>query len=226
MLGQRIFAPVMSSRVFLLNLIACLWCCIVLAVRFHIAGHHYYTFMLWNLFLAGIPLGLSLGLPRINRLILALPLLAVWLLFFPNAPYVLTDLIHLNEHNGHVPKWLDLLMLLSFAFVALWFGFQSLHIVQHWFARKFSHTIAWCVTIGSLGLSGFGVYLGRFLRWNSWDILRRPEVLLGDIASRFLDPLSHLRTWGFTLGFGTLLILAYLIWFSAATTAQNSRNPD
>ena len=216
----------MSTRVFLLNLFACLWCCIMLNVRIHLAGHQYYVFMLWNLFLAAIPLGLSLGLRQINSLTLALPLLAVWLLFFPNAPYVLTDLIHLNEHSSNVPKWLDLLMLLSIALVSLWFGFQSLHIVQHWFARKFSHATAWCVTVGSLGLSGFGVYLGRFDRWNSWDLLHRPMSLLSTIASYILHPLAHTRTWGFTLGFGTLLILAYLFWFSSAPVAQESRKLD
>lgn len=223
---KRIFAPVMSTRVFLLNLLACLWCCIVLNYRMHLAGHSYFAFMLWNLFLAAIPLGLSLGLRQINRLVLAVPLLAVWLLFFPNAPYVLTDLMHLNEHNAHVPKWLDLLMLLSFAFVALWFGFQSLHIVQHWFARKFSHAAAWCVSLGSLGLSGFGIYLGRFDRWNSWDLIHRPVSLLSRIAAYILHPMAHTRTWGFTLSFGTLLILSYLFWFSSVPTAPDSRKLD
>ena len=216
----------MSTRVFLLNLLACLWCCIMLNLRIHLAGHHYYAFMLWNLFLAAIPLGLSLGLRQINSLVLALPLLAVWLLFFPNAPYVLTDLLHLSEHNANVPKWLDLLMLLSFALVALWFGFQSLHIVQHWFARKFSHATAWCVTVGSLGLSGFGVYLGRFDRWNSWDLLHRPVSLLSTIAAYLLHPLAHTRTWGFTLGFGTLLILAYLFWFSAVAATPHGQKAE
>lgn len=216
----------MSNRVFLLNLFACLWCCIILNLRIHLAGHNYYAFMLWNLFLAAIPLGLSLGLRQINRLVLAVPVLAVWLLFFPNAPYVLTDLMHLNEHNAHVPKWLDLLMLLSFAFVALWFGFQSLHIVQHWFVRKFSHATAWCVTLGSLGLSGFGVYLGRFDRWNSWDLVHRPVSLLSRITAYILHPMAHTRTWGFTLGFGTLLIFAYLFWFSSVPTASDSRKLD
>ncbi|MBB5033502.1 DUF1361 domain-containing protein [Prosthecobacter vanneervenii] len=213
----------MSARVFLLNLCACLWCCFTLVLRIHLAGHHHYAFMVWNLFLAAIPLGLSLGLSRISRLSLALPVLALWLLFFPNAPYVLTDLIHLNEHPANVPKWLDLLMLLSFALVSLWLGFQSLHIVQHWFARKFSHATAWCVSVGSLGLSGFGVYLGRFDRWNSWDLLHRPASLLTRIASYVLHPLAHSRTWGFTLGFGTLLILAYLFWLSSAAAAPVNR---
>ena len=206
----------MPTHLLLLNLLACLWCCAVLNVRFHLAGHHNYAFLLWNLFLAAIPLGLSLGLMRIKRLVFALPLLAVWLLFFPNAPYVLTDLIHLSPHNrGHVPLWL-LLMLLSFALVALWLGFQSLRIVQYWFARRFSRITAWSVTLGSLVLSGFGIYLGRFLRWNSWDIIHRPHTLLNDIAMRFADPLDHTRIWGFSLGFGTLLIFGYLFWISSA----------
>ncbi len=216
----------MSARVFLLNLFACLWCFLVLNLRIHLAGHDYYAFMVWNLFLAAIPLGLSLGLRRISRLSVALPLLALWLLFFPNAPYVLTDLMHLNEHPGNVPKWLDLLMLLSFALVSLWLGFQSLHIVQHWVARKFSHATAWCVSVGTLGLSGFGVYLGRFDRWNSWDLLHRPVSLLSRIAAYVLHPLAHTRTWGFTLGFGTLLILAYLFWFSSSALVPDERKLD
>lgn len=218
--------PIMTARVFLLNLCACLWCCLTLVLRAHLAGHNYYAFMLWNLFLAAIPLGLSLALPQIRRLPLALPVLALWLLFFPNAPYVLTDLLHLDEYHTNVPRWVDLLMLLSFALVSLWLGFQSLHIVQHWFARKFSHATAWCVTVGSLGLSGFGVYLGRFDRWNSWDLLRRPGSLLGRTAAYFLDPLAHTGIWGFTFGFGTLLIFAYLFWFSAMTVAPESRRSE
>lgn len=208
----------MPRRVLLLNLLACFWCCAVLNVRLHLAGHHHYIFLLWNLFLAAIPLGLSLGLGRLNRLVLAMPLLAVWLLFFPNAPYVLTDLIHLNaRRSGQVPQWLDLLMLLSFALVSLWFGFQSLRIVQHWLARRYSRAAGWSAALGTLALSGFGVYLGRFPRWNSWDIVHRPHLLLQDIAGRVLDPVQHAQTWGFTLGFGTLLIFGYLFWISATT---------
>jgi uncharacterized membrane protein len=95
--------------------------------------------------------------------------------------------------------------------------------VQQWFAQKYSLTTAWCVSVGSLGLSGFGIYLGRFERWNSWDILRRPGSLLGRIASHVLDPFAHTHTWGFTLGFGTMLIFAYLFWFSAM---HDHRRPD
>ncbi|MGV3661524.1 MAG: DUF1361 domain-containing protein [Prosthecobacter sp.] len=206
----------MPRRLLLLNCLACLWCCLVLNVRIHITGHYYYAFLLWNLFLAAIPLGLSLGLRRISQPRRALPLLAVWLLFFPNAPYVLTDLIHLRPHNhGLVPLWLDLVMLLSFALVSLWLGFQSLRMVQHWVEQRWSKRIAWGVTVGVIGLSGFGVYLGRFLRWNSWDIVHRPHLLFQDILARVFNPLHHVQTWSFTVGFGILLMLAYLFWISA-----------
>ncbi|MEZ5387076.1 MAG: DUF1361 domain-containing protein [Prosthecobacter sp.] len=217
----------MPRRILLLNILATIWCCTVLIARFHVAGHFGYVFLLWNLFLAAIPLGLSLGLEHVRRITHAVPLLSMWLLFFPNAPYVLTDLIHLNANrHGRVPQWLDLLLLLSFAFVALWFGFQSLHLVQRWFTRRFSRATAWVVTVTCLGLGGFGVYLGRFLRWNSWDIVHRPHLLLKDIASRILDPLHHSHTWSFTLGFGTLLLFSYLFWISTATPAFERRNVD
>lgn len=211
----------MSPRLLLLNCLACLWCCLLLAARFHLASSHRYSFLVWNLFLAAIPLGLSLGLGSVRRTQHAMLLLAAWLLFFPNAPYVLTDLIHLRPQNhAHVPLWLDLVMLLSFAFVALGLGFQSLRIVQHWFEQRFSRRIAWGVALATLGLSGFGVYLGRFLRWNSWDILRRPHLLGQDIVERIVQPWLHPQAWGFTVGYAVLLTLAYLFWMSAAASPQ------
>lgn len=207
----------MPRSLLFLNGVACSWCCLILAVRFYLAGNFSYIFMPWNLFLALIPLGLSLGLHPTLKPRHAVPLLALWLLFFPNAPYVLTDLIHLNPHRQpQVSLWLDLVMLLSFALVSLWIGFQSLRRVQHWFDQRFSRLTGWWVTIGTLALSGFGVYLGRILRWNSWDLLHRPHLLFNDIFERLLNPLEHLQTWSFTLGYSTMLILAYLLWTSSA----------
>ncbi len=206
------------SLLLLLTGVACFWCCLLLVVRFRLAGNFNYLFMPWNLFLALVPLGLSLGLRATAKLRHAVPLLAVWLLFFPNAPYVLTDLIHLKARShSQVSLWLDLLMLLSFALVSLWLGFQSLRLVQQWFDQRWSRTAGWLMTIGVLTLSGFGVYLGRFLRWNSWDLLRRPHLLFGDICERLFNPLQHSQTWSFTAGYGIMLILAYLLWTTAAS---------
>lgn len=211
----------MSRRLLLLNCLACLWCCLLLAARFHLTSNLRYSFLVWNLFLAAIPLGLSLSLRHVRRLRQEVPVLMAWLLFFPNAPYVLTDLIHLTPHNhGHVPLWQDLVMLLSFALVSLWLGFQSLRLVQHWFERRFSRRAAWGMVLATLGLSGFGVYLGRFLRWNSWDLLRRPHLLAQDILERVFTPWNHQQTWAFTAGYAGLLILAYLFWISAVPASE------
>jgi len=164
-------------RLFAITTLACGWCAVLLNLRFYWSGHTWFSFMFWNLFLAGIPLGLAVLLTKIERWRFAMPLIASWLLFFPNAPYVLTDLLHLKERGG-VPLWFDLLMLLSFALVSLWMGFQSLHLVQVWITRKTTPFVAWSFVGSSLLLSGFGIYLGRFLRWNSWDIINRPGALL------------------------------------------------
>lgn len=198
--------------------VAYAWCTALLCYRFYWAGYSKFFFLFWNLFLAGIPLGFALILTKVERWRLALPLISGWLLFFPNAPYVLTDLLHLRQRAG-IPIWYDLLMLLSFAIVSLWLGFQSLQLVQIWIAQRSTSHVAWGFVALSLFLSGFGIYLGRFLRWNSWDIVSNPVSLLADIWERFADPFAHGRTWGVTLGFGGLLFVAYLFWkFSSICT--------
>jgi uncharacterized membrane protein len=182
--------------------------------------------MMWNLFLAAIPLGLSLGLQGIRRDVFAAPVLAGWLLFFPNAPYVLTDLMHLKERSG-VPLWFDLLLLLSFALVALWMGFQSLRVVQDWVRwRTSSPAISWVFAFVTMMLSGFGIYLGRFLRWNSWDIFSRPEFLIADFSRRLGDPATSLKIWGVTLGFGGMLMIVYVSWTMAHPALRPSLNLD
>jgi uncharacterized membrane protein len=205
--------------------VACVWCAALLGYRIHWAGHTKFVFLAWNLFLAAIPLGFAVLLSKIERWRLATPFISGWLLFFPNAPYVLTDLLHLHPRSG-IPVWYDLLMLLSFALVSLWMGFQSLQLVQVWIARKSSLLMAWSFVGICLMLSGFGIYLGRFLRWNSWDIVSNPGSLLGDIWERFADPLAHGQTWGVTLGFGGLLLVAYLFWMFSTTSTTSSDNAD
>jgi uncharacterized membrane protein len=211
------------SRVLAFSLVGCLWCIALLAARLSWSGQPHFMFMLWNLFLAAVPLAFSFMLAGVRRWPLAFPLLGAWLLFFPNAPYVLTDLLHLRVRPG-LPLWYDLLLLMSFALIALWLGFQSLRLVQDWVAQRTSAAVAWAFVVASLVLSGFGIYLGRFLRWNSWDILSRPQALFTDIFVRFADPLAHTKTWLVTFGFGGLLIVAYLFWVTAPS-APLQREP-
>lgn len=182
----------------------------LLAGRILATGHLFYAFLAWNLFLAFIPLFLARCLGPLRPGLPALLLLAAWLLFFPNAPYLVTDLLHLRARPG-VPQWFDLLLLLSFAMVALFAGFESLRAVHRWIDERFSPRTGWIAAVGFLFLSGYGVYLGRFQRWNSWDLLHHPAALLHDVAGPALDPLAHPRAWAFSLGFGVLLCTLYLV---------------
>jgi uncharacterized membrane protein len=212
-------------RILVLSLLGCFWCVGVLGVRLAWSGEPAFLFMLWNLFLAAIPLGCALVLTKVRHWAPGLALIAGWLLFFPNAPYVLTDLLHLRPRPG-LPLWFDLLVLMSFALVSLWLGFQSLRLAQHWVAERTGAALAWGFVMGSLLLSGFGIYLGRFLRWNSWDIVSRPDALLADIFARFADPLAHVKTWTVTFGFGGLLMVAYLFWVTAAAAPPQPARVD
>ena len=178
------------------------------------SGSEIYLFLVWNLFLAWIPFLCALtlwwlDLPRSRIAVLAIPLLAGWLLFFPNALYIISDLIHLTQ-RGRVPVWYDALVLFSFAWNGLMLGLASLWIVQsvidHWFGRVAS----WLWVGASISLTGFGVYLGRFLRWNSWDILTEPGALFSDIAERVLNPAQHPQAIVFTVVFSSFLSMAYL----------------
>ena len=170
-----------------------------------------FVFLLWNLFLALIPFGLStmLGLSagRLRARVL-LPVGAAWLLFFPNAPYILTDLFHLEPRVG-VPYWYDLALILSCAWNGLMLAYASLTDMQQLVARRMGVGAGWAFATMALLLSSFGIYLGRFLRFNSWDILTNPVTLFYDIVSRLLHPAAHRGTWGVTLLYGVFLLLGY-----------------
>jgi uncharacterized membrane protein len=186
---------------------------LLLAARFWYSGRNDYGFLVWNLFLAFIPFAISsllIWLGKEARLIVLLPFLALWLLFFPNAPYILTDLFHLSP-KAAVPLWYDLMLILSFAWNGLMLGFISLADLQRFLERRFNAVAAWVFVLLSLLLGSFGVYLGRFLRWNSWDLLTRPEELLMDVLARFVNPLAFPRTWGMTLILTVFLTLSYLM---------------
>lgn len=171
-----------------------------------------FVFLLWNLFLAIIPFGLStmlsLSAGRLQARVL-LPVGMVWLLFFPNAPYILTDLFHLERRAG-VPYWYDLALILSCAWNGLMLAYASLTDMQALVARRLGWLASWSFVTVAMLLSSFGVYLGRYLRFNSWDIITNPLTLFFDIVTRLLHPFAHPATWGVTLLYGVFLLLGYI----------------
>lgn len=190
-----------------------LFCIAVYLVRVYYLNTWSYLFLNWNLFLAFAPLiwlhFMDTFFPWKHWTFKTITF-GGWLLLFPNAPYILTDLMHLSNYK-HPLIWLDVFVIISYALTGLLAGFVSLQKIINKLGKSIKNH--W-LTIGVgfiLFLSAFGIYLGRFLRWNSWDIVNRPHHILSDVFDRLLHPFDHPRTWGMTLILGFLLNLLY--WF-------------
>lgn len=186
------------------------WCLAMVVVRVERTGSGYYRFLLGNLFLASIPLFLSTGLRIAERSnfhwLLKSVMFGLWLLFLPNAPYILTDILHLPRAS-QAPAWYDLALLLSCAGTGLLLGYLSLIDVQTIVARRYSAVVGWLFALVSLGLSGFAIYLGRFLRWNSWDVITTPGLML-DLVGNIKHP--HPQPLSVTFIFGVIFVLGYI----------------
>lgn len=184
----------------------------MLAGRFVVTGSTRLGFLAWNLMLAWIPTVCSLWfIPRgrLRRPILTMLLLLVWFVFLPNTFYVLSDFIHLRA-TGDINVLYDVVMLFSYASIGFGLGLVSLGVMHSWFRRTFSKLVSASVIYGTIFLCSFAIYLGRYLRWNSWDIVTNPLGLLVDISDRALAPLDHPKTLS-----TTFIFLSSLVWLIA-----------
>jgi uncharacterized membrane protein len=204
----------------LLILLAALWCGALITARMLISETSAYDFLSWNLGLASLPLIVSSLMNRLKVWHAAL-LFPAWLLLLPNAPYVLTDLFHLKP-KSQIPLWYDLILLLSCGGLSFFMGLISMRQVHDIVARTLGAVSGWIMVLFSVFATGFGIYLGRYLRWNSWDVVTNPLPLFSDIVTRLLHPARHLEVYGVTFGFGALLILAYALFFSSAGNASSA----
>lgn len=183
----------------------------MLLMRITYTGSIRYIFLVWNLFLAWIPFQLGLIISssaNYNKWTKCI-LLAAWLLFFPNALYIVTDLVHLNEANSSVPVWFDVILLFTSSIAGLIMAFISLYHVEQFLKRDIKAKHITKLVVAILFLGSFGVYIGRFLRWNSWDIVSNPVSLLIEVAVRIAYPVVHYRTWTITLLLTCLFSLLY-----------------
>lgn len=182
---------------------------LMLSVRLVRTQERMYIFYIWNLFLAVVPIWFSRKLQHSERInFKSIVLLISWLLFFPNAPYIVTDILHFEEREG-VPKWYDLLLVFSAAWSGLMAGFISLGYVDSFLNRHI--TKKWKVLLTPLFLfaASIGIYMGRFLRFNSWDVITKPKVLLHTGYAYTFRPLEHTQAWAFCFGCTVLLMLIY-----------------
>lgn len=194
----------------ILLIVMSLFCFGISLTRYFITDTKVFLFLNWNLFLAFIPWLLSsvIIIKGIDKKFTLILLILTWLIFFPNSPYILTDLFHLRLRSS-APIWFDLIVILSFAWTGLIYGFTSLMDIESLLTKYLKNSWKNFAIIIFLFLSSFGIYLGRYLRWNSWDILTNPIGLSSDIVDRFINPFSHPRTWGMTLLMGVLLNAMY-----------------
>lgn len=183
----------------------------MLIMRIIYANNLRYVFLMWNLFLAWIPFQFGVMLtsnPAFHKWI-KYGLMAGWLLFFPNALYIITDLIHLEHSGDDAPVWFDAVLLFTSSITGLLMAFISLYQVETFVRKSITAKHVNKIIMASIFLGSFGVYLGRFLRWNSWDILANPLSLLVEVLVRFTNPVIHYRTWMVTVLLTCLFSLLY-----------------
>ena len=186
-------------------------------VRAEYSGTGHYAFLIWNLFLAWIPFIISyftytVTLKR-KQLYVIIPIAAFfWLIFFPNAPYILTDFQHLAGKWRDLPVWYDVMMLIWFAFTGLLLGVVSLYLMQEIVRREFGRWTGWGFVAVVTALSSAGIYVGRFLRWNSWDIFSNPKGMALYTIERVQDP--SLQSIGFIGLFGAFFLFLYITLYT------------
>ncbi len=185
---------------------------LLIAVRIYYSGSMLYLFLVWNIFLAWIPFALSSQFNKLDSKPIWKQVLIFcsWLVFFPNALYIVTDLIHLDIESS-VPKWFDAVLLFSASVAGLMMAFISLYRVEKFLHKKIHKKFHSVSIVVILFLASFGVYLGRFLRWNSWDIISNPFQLLLSIGHRVVSPFDHLQTWTVTIILTVFFYLLYIV---------------
>lgn len=220
---------VASSRfkISILLILMTIFCFSLSAFRYYISDTKVFLFLNWNLFLAWIPLLLSSFIIAFNikSKISLIFIIIVWILFFPNSPYILTDLFHLKSRNS-IPIWYDLIVILSYAWTGLICGFISLYDIEKSLSEYGKRNSINGIIIFFLFMSSFGVYLGRFLRWNSWDVLNNPFGLFSDIVVRFIYPLEYTKTWGVTVLMGIMLNFMYFTFKWVGTNNERELQPE
>jgi uncharacterized membrane protein len=206
MSGQRTPAP--SLAVFAALILASLTSTLLVAARVVHTRRLAYLFLVYNLVLAWIPLGLSVVVHALEGV-------------RSRTARVAFGLLHLKVQGNRL-LWLDLIALQAFAWTGLALGFVSLDVVQRVVARHAGRVASWIFAAAVMGLSAFGIYLGRFRRWNSWDVARDPLGLFSDVAHMVLHPFAHAHVVAFSAVLAAFLLTAYLVVQSL--TYHPSRN--
>src|SRR5437660_2429036 len=182
--------------------------------RFAVSRQFAYFNLIWNLVLAWLPLGFAFFARRFRTSRGCFVACAfLWLLFLPNSPYLVTDLVHLRPRPP-VPLWFDILLAQSFVLTGLLLGFLSLYLMHRLVSRSCGWRIGWFFTLMMIGLTGFGIYLGRFEHWNSWDLFTSPLTLSADILGLIRHPHANKTAFVFSTLCAVFLFLTYAAFYA------------
>jgi uncharacterized membrane protein len=179
-----------------------------------------HAFMPGNLILAWFPLIFAVGvrasvrLPVAAAMPTALGCCALWLMFLPNAPYMVTDIMHYRV-TSELPVWYDAIMLGSFAMTGVMLGALSLYLMHELAERLGGVILGWLFAISSIAASGVGIYFGRVLRWNSWDAVRSPTLVVEDALVLLRHPLEYQAAWVLIILSSAFFCAAYVLLWGA-----------
>jgi len=194
-------------------MVSCGFSCLLLTARVLITSYLTYVFLVWNLFLAFLPYAITEWLWTHHRVAKSkwklIVVMILWLLFIPNSFYILTDLFHLEKFDS-APKWFDLLLIFSFAWNGLLLGLMSVRktelILEVISGRGFSLFIVFIV----MWLNAFGIYIGRYLRFNSWDIIMQPFALFNEMVEILFHPVRNKMEWGMIMVYAFFMTVLYI----------------
>jgi len=213
-----------NIAVFVLLNMACAACIALVAARVAYSDSSRHTGLIWNLFLAWIPFILAYFAHAISWkriwVYLVVPFIALlWMLFFPNAPYMLTDLQDLARGTGYeAPLWYDVIIVVWCSWTGTLLGVISLYLMQDIITRTFNRWLGWIFVFVISGLSSFGIYIGRFVRLNSWDILQRPGETAIEILGIVIEPSRRLAA--FTMAYTFFFLFIFLLLYSFSHMLQ------
>lgn len=182
--------------------------------RLILPNHRSLGFLIYNLFLAFIPLIISTYIryysskkTKISNLICGI----IWLIFFPNAPYILTDGLHvIGPSSAFV--FIDVVIWIYILLIAFWIALLSLDDIETILLKQVKNRLFVHVVVAFIILiSAYGIYLGRDLRLNSWDIVLRPYSLIEFIYQSFANETPGFFNWNAVVFYSIIIYLGYLI---------------
>lgn len=187
-----------------------------------------FGFLNWNLFLAWLPLLLVIGLKKFLKTNpwlswQAIGLTALWLAFLPNTFYIISDLIHVNSLNSSNSLFYAV-MIFSFSFNGLILGFISIYLIHRELIKRLPKNYAHLVVAIVILLCSFAIYLGRYLRWSTWDVVVNPAGVIFDVSDRFINPVAHGRTFEVTALFFVLIGSMYFVLWNIVETIKNQKD--